>query len=142
MKTTTVKPEAPKWYVVDAEGKNLGRLATDIATVLRGKHKPSFSPHQLCGDHVIVVNAGKLHFEPTKHRRRVYVKHTGYLGHMKTWSLQEMIDTKPTELITQAVKGMLPKNRLAKQMIKQLHVFADSEHTHEAQKPQPFPLSK
>lgn len=142
MKTTHPKPAEPKWILVDAEGQNLGRLAVQIANILRGKNKASFSPHQLCGDHVIVINASKLHFHPTKHRRKVYVKHTGYLGHLKTWSLQQMIDEKPTQMIEKAVKGMLPRNRLARQMLKRLHVYAEAEHTHEAQKPQPLTVAK
>ena len=141
MKTTHPKPAEPKWILIDAEGQNLGRLATKVATVLRGKHKASFSPHQLCGDHVVVINAAKLHFHPTKHRRKIYVKHTGYLGHLKTWSLQQMIDKKPTQLIEKAVKGMLPHNRLARQMMKRLHVYVDENHVHEAQKPQAVTVS-
>lgn len=142
MKTSHLKPAEPKWILIDAQGQNLGRLSAHIATILRGKNKATFSPHQLCGDHVIVINAEKLEFHPTKHRRKIYVKHTGYLGHLKTWSLQEMIDKKPTKMIELAVKGMLPKNRLARQMMKRLHVFAGAEHTHEAQKPKPLTLSK
>ncbi|MAE68310.1 MAG: 50S ribosomal protein L13 [Candidatus Peribacteraceae bacterium] len=142
MKTTHLKPADPQWILVDAEGQNLGRLSTKIATILRGKHRASFSPHQLCGDHVIVINAEKLFFHPTKHRRKIYVKHTGYLGHLKTWSLKEMIEKKPTEMIEKAVKGMLPKNRLSKQMLKRLHVYAGPEHQHEAQKPQPLTAAK
>ena len=91
---------------------------------------------------VIVINAGKLHFHPTKHRRKIYIKHTGYIGHMKTWSLQSMIDKKPTQMIELAVKGMLPKNRLSRKMLKRLHVYADDQHTHEAQKPKSLSLSK
>lgn len=142
MKTSSPKPAEPKWILVDAEGQNLGRLSAKISTILRGKNKPSFSPHQLCGDHVVVINAEKLYFHPTKHRRKVYVKHSGYIGHMKTWSLQNMIDEKPTKMIELAVKGMLPKNRLANQMMKRLHVFAGAEHTHEAQKPELLSTSK
>lgn len=142
MKTSHPKPAEPKWILVDAEGQNLGRLAVQIANILRGKTKASFSPHQLCGDHVVVINASKLHFHPTKHRRKVYVKHSGYLGHLKTFSLQQMIDTKPTVMVEKAVKGMLPRNRLARQMLKRLHVFAEAEHTHEAQKPVALTASK
>ncbi len=138
MKTSHPKPADPKWILVDAKGKNLGRMATEIATILRGKNKPTYSPHQLCGDHVIVVNAKELEFHPTKHRRKIYVNHTGYLGHIKTWSLQHMIDNRPTQMVEKAVKGMLPKNRLSRQMMKRLHVFADENHTHEAQKPTPL----
>jgi len=138
MKTSHPKPEAPKWVIVDAKGKNLGRMATTIATALRGKDKVTFSPHQLCGDHVVVINAKELDFHPTKHRRRVYVKHTGYLGHLKSWSLQQMLDQKPTALVERAVKGMLPKNRLSRQMLKRLHIFPGAEHPHTAQQPTPL----
>lgn len=142
MKTSSPKPAEPKWILVDAKDRNLGRLAAKIATILRGKHKPSFSPHQLCGDHVIVINADKLYFHPTKHRRKIYITHSGYLGHIKTKSLQEMIDKKPTEMVEIAVKGMLPKNRLARQMMKRLHVVTGEEHGHEAQTPTPLTLTK
>ena len=142
MKTTTLKPAAPEWIIIDAEGQNLGRLATKVATILRGKHKPSFSPHQLCGAQVIVINAQKLYFHPTKHRRKIYVKHSGYLGHLKTFSLQSMIDKKPTAMVELAVKGMLPKNRLSRQMLKRLHVYADAEHNHEAQQPKVLTVTK
>lgn len=136
MKTSHPKPAEPKWILVDAKDQNLGRMAVEIANILRGKNKASFSPHQLCGDHVVVINASHLKFHPTKHRRKIYVKHTGYIGHLKTWSLQQMIDRKPTVMVEKAVKGMLPKNKLARQMMKRLHVFADEAHPHEAQKPQ------
>lgn len=140
MKTTTPKAADPKWLLVDAEGQNLGRLSARIATILRGKDKETFAPHMACGDHVVVINAEKLHFHPTKHRRKIYVSHSGYFGHLKTRSLQQMIDKDPEGMIEQAVKGMLPKNRLAKQLLKRLHVFAGGEHTHEAQKPTPLSL--
>ena len=142
MKTSHPSPAAPQWILVDAKGQNLGRMATRIATILRGKNKATFSPHQLCGDHVVVINAKELEFHPTKHRRKVYVKHTGYLGHLKTWSLQQMIDQKPTQMVEKAVKGMLPSNRLSRKMMKRLHVFADENHTHEAQKPTPLTATK
>ncbi len=142
MRTSSPKPAEPKWILIDAEGQNLGRLAVKVAMILRGKNRASFSPHQLCGDQVVVINAAKLHFDSSKHRRKIYVKHTGYLGHIKTWSLQEMIDKKPTDMIEIAVKGMLPKNRLARQMLKRLHVFAGAEHSHEAQQPTVLSLSK
>lgn len=142
MKTTHLKPEAPQWILVDAKGQNLGRMATSIATVLRGKNKATFSPHQLCGDHVVVINVKELEFHPTKHRRRVYVKHTGYMGHLKSWSLQQMLDQRPENLVERAVKGMLPKNKLARQMMKRLHIFAGPEHDHTAQQPIPLTASK
>ncbi len=140
MKTSSPTPAEPKWIIIDAKDQNLGRLAAQVATILRGKNKATFSPHQLCGDHVVVINASKLYFHPTKHRRKVYVTHSGYIGHIKTKSLQEMIDKKPTEMIEIAVKGMLPKNRLARLMMKRLHVFAEEAHTHEAQTPTPLTL--
>jgi large subunit ribosomal protein L13 len=142
MRTTTLKPADPKWIIIDAEGQNLGRMATQIAVILRGKGKVSFSPHQLCGDHVVVINAQKLFFHPTKHRRKIYVSHSGYIGHIKTRSLQYMIDNKPTLMVEKAVKGMLPKNRLARKMLKRLHVFAGAEHPHEAQQPKALTLAK
>jgi large subunit ribosomal protein L13 len=142
MKTTTLKPADPKWVLIDAEGQNLGRMAAQIATILRGKNRASFSPHQLCGDHVIVINAQKLYFHPTKHRRKIYVSHSGYLGHLKTRSLKDMIEKKPTEMVEKAVKGMLPKNRLACKMLKRLHVYAEGEHQHEAQQPKVLTAAK
>lgn len=138
MKTSTVKPEAPKWILLDADGQNLGRLATKAASFLRGKHRPSFSPHQLCGDHVVIINASKLKFHPVKLRRKTYSKHTGYIGHLRTTSLDKMMQDRPTEVIERAVKGMLPSNRLRVSMLKRLHVFAEAEHKYDAQKPIPL----
>ena len=135
MKTSTIPVSAPAWHIVDADGANLGRTAAAIATVLRGKHKPEYSPHQLCGDHVVVINASKLGLHPTKLYRKSYVKHTGYLGHFKRMFLGEKMEKDPADVIVRAVKGMLPKNRLRAQMLKRLHVFADAEHPHAAQKP-------
>ena len=136
MKTSTVPTTAPAWRIVDAEGKNLGRLATAVATALRGKDKPSFSPHQLCGDHVVVINAEKLHFHPSKLYRKSYVKHTGYIGHISRMFLGEKMEKNPEEVIERAVKGMLPRNRLRPQMLKRLHVVKGPEHKYAAQKPE------
>jgi len=141
MKTTTVPAQAPKWVLIDAAGQPVGRIATTIAHMLRGKHRPSFSPHQLCGDCVVVVNADKLAFDPRKLAQKEYVKHSGYLGHIKMTSLQKMMETKPEQVIELAVKGMLPANRLRTQMIKRLHVYKGTEHPHEAQKPVPISQS-
>ncbi|HAI98972.1 TPA: 50S ribosomal protein L13 [Candidatus Peribacteria bacterium] len=141
MKTSVIPPSAPKWHLIDADGKSLGRLAVKVSTVLRGKHRASYSPHQLCGDHVIVINAAKLGIHPTKLYRKTYVKHTGYLGHIHTSSLKQMMERDPVNVIERAVKGMLPVNRLRPQMLKRLHVFADALHGHEAQKPAPLSLS-
>lgn len=139
MKTTTVKPEAPKWLLVDAEGKTIGRLSARIARIIRGKHKPTFSPHQLCGDHIVVINAEKLHLPPKKGTRKTYYRHTGYQGNMKVTSLEKMMEKDPTKVIELAVKGMLPANRLRPQILKLLHVFAGDEHPYSAQKPVPLP---
>lgn len=140
MKTSTIPVSAPKWLLIDAEGQSLGRLSAQVAMVLRGKHRPEFSPHQLCGDQVVVINAAKLDFHPTKLHRKEYHKHTGFLGHVKTISLKDLMAKDPTEVIRKAVKGMLPANRLRPQMLKRLHVYAESTHEHDAQKPVPFSL--
>ncbi|MCF7844252.1 MAG: 50S ribosomal protein L13 [Kiritimatiellales bacterium] len=140
MKTSTIPTSAPKWLMIDAEGQSLGRLSTQVATLLRGKHRPEFSPHQLCGDQVVVINAAKLNFHPTKLHRKVYNRHTGFMGHLKTMNLKELMEKDPTQVIEKAVKGMLPANRLRPQMLKRLHVYVDDKHEHDAQKPVPFPL--
>lgn len=138
MRTSTIKPEAPAWHIVDAQGQSLGRLAAQVATVLRGKHKPTFSPHQLCGDQVVIINASKLSFPQRKLLQKQYYRHSGYIGHLKSRSLAQMMESKPEEVVRLAVKRMLPKNRLREQMLKRLHVFASAEHTHEAQQPAPL----
>lgn len=135
MKTTTVPAPAPKWVLLDAEGQNLGRLASKAAMILRGKHRVTFSPHQLCGDHIVIINAAKLHFPPKKLTRQKYVKHTGYLGHIRTRTLGQMMEDKPTRVLELAIKGMLSNTRLRPGMLKRLHVFADAEHTFAPQKP-------
>lgn len=140
MKTTTIPVSDPTWHIVDADGQILGNIATKIAHLLRGKHKATFSPHQLCGDAVVVINASKLAFGQRKLLQKEYVSHSGYLGHIKSTRLNEMIEKHPERVIEFAVKGMLPKNRLRAQMLNRLHVFADAEHTHAAQKPVPFSL--
>jgi large subunit ribosomal protein L13 len=140
MKTSTLKPQAPRWILLDAEGQVLGRLAVKIAHLLRGKHRAAYSPHQIHGDHVVVINARKLKMMPSKFRRKTYFKHSGYLGHMKVIPLQTMFQERPAELIEQSVRGMLPVNRLRPIALKHLHVFADAEHTFAAQKPSPLPL--
>ena len=142
MKTSTPKPPAPQGVLVDATDQNLGRLSTRIAILLRGKHRQGFSPQQLCGDHVIVINAGKLAFHPTKLYRKTYSHHTGYIGHLKTISLGKLFEKDPRQVIIRAVKGMLPKNNLRPEMLKRLHVFADDQHPHEAQKPIALTLTR
>lgn len=141
MKTSTVRPPAPKWLIVDASGQSLGKIAVKTAMVLKGKHRATYSPHQLCGDHVIVVNAAKIALPPKKGLRKTYYRHTGFPGNMRVTSLTTMMRSKPTYVVEHAVKGMLPDNRLAKQMLKRLHVYADMEHPYEAQKPQTLSLT-
>ncbi|MFH0769878.1 MAG: 50S ribosomal protein L13 [Candidatus Peregrinibacteria bacterium] len=140
MRTSTIPPKAPLWRIIDAEGKSLGRLAAKVAFVLRGKHRPTFSPHQLCGDEIVVINAAKLSIPPTKLYRKTYVRHTGYLGHIHTTDLKHMMERDPVIVIEKAVRGMLPKNRLRPRMLKRLHVFIGKEHPHEPQKPTPLSL--
>ena len=125
-----------KWYVVDAEGKTLGRLASEVANVLRGKKKPTYTPHIDTGDYVIVVNAEKIQVTGKKLDQKIYYHHSEYVGGMKEATLREMMHKKPEFVITHAVKGMLPKGPLGRQMLKKLHVYAGPEHNHAAQKPE------
>jgi large subunit ribosomal protein L13 len=127
-----------KWYVVDAEGKILGRLATQIASHLRGKHKPVFTPHVDTGDFVVVVNADKIKFTGRKLDQKIYYRHSNYPGGLKSETLKERLEAKPEEVIRDAVWGMLPKNRLGRTLIKKLKVYRGAEHPHEAQKPEPL----
>ena len=142
MKTYTVKPEdiERRWYLVDAEGKTLGRLASRIATILKGKHKPIYTPHADVGDYVIVINAAKIHVTGRKMLQKVYYRHSGYPGGLKRTTLRDLLQRHPTRAIEFAVKGMLPKNRLGRRMFKKLKVYAGSEHPHQAQKPQVLEL--
>ena len=125
-----------KWYVVDAEGKTLGRLASEVANVLRGKNKPIYTPHIDTGDYVIVVNAEKVKVTGKQLDQKSYYHHSEYVGGMKEATLKEMMQKKPEFVITHAVKGMLPKGPLGRQMLKKLHVYAGPEHNHAAQKPE------
>ena len=125
-----------KWYVVDAEGKTLGRLASEIAKVLRGKNKPIYTPHMDTGDYVIVINAEKVKVTGKKLDQKIYYHHSGYVGGMKETTLKEMLANKPERVVELAVKGMLPKGPLGRQMYKKLFVYAGPEHKHEAQKPE------
>jgi len=142
MKTYSAKPQTVRrdWYVVDASGKTLGRLATELARRLRGKHKPEYTPHVDTGDYLVVVNASKVHVTGNKLSDKLYHHHTGYIGNLKTVTLQQMMDKTPERVIEQAVKGMLPHNPLGRQMLKKLKVFAGAEHKHEAQQPQPLEI--
>lgn len=125
-----------KWYVVDAEGKTLGRLASEVAKVLRGKNKPIYTPHADCGDYVIVINAEKIAVTGKKLGQKIYYHHSDYVGGMKEATLKEMLDKKPEKVIELAVKGMLPKGPLGRKMYTKLFVYAGSEHKHSAQKPE------
>ena len=125
-----------KWYVVDATGYTLGRLSSEIAKILRGKNKPTYTPFMDTGDHVIVVNADKIKVTGKKLDQKIYYNHSDYVGGLKETTLGEMMVKKPTDVITLAVKGMLPKGPLGRTMITKLHVFAGPEHTHAAQKPE------
>lgn len=127
-----------KWYVIDAEGKVLGRLASEIASVLRGKKKPIFTPHVDCGDFVIVINADKVVLTGDKLNQKIHAYHTGYPGGRKEIVYSEMIEKRPEKVIELAVKGMLPKSRLGRQMIKKLKVYAGAEHPHAAQSPEVY----
>lgn len=138
MKTFSAKPETVKrdWFVVDAEGKTLGRLATEIALRLRGKHKPEFTPHVDTGDYIVVVNAEKVRVTGRKSTDKMYHRHTGYIGGLKSMSFEKVIKHKPELVIELAVKGMLPKNSLGRAMYSKLKVYAGSVHPHAAQQPQ------
>ena len=138
MKTFMANPSTidRKWYVVDAENKTLGRLAAEVAKVLRGKNKPIFTPHMDTGDNVIVINASKIKVTGKKLDQKIYYHHSEYVGGMKETTLREKMAKKPEQVIELAVKGMLPKGPLGRQMFKKLHVYAGSEHAHAAQKPE------
>ena len=125
-----------KWYVVDADGKVLGRLASRIATILRGKHKPIFTPHLDVGDHVVVLNAEKVHLTGRKLQNKQYRWHTGYIGGLREMTAERMLKTHPERMIEWAVQGMLPKNRLGRAMAKKLKVYRGAAHPHQAQQPQ------
>lgn len=129
-----------KWYLVDANGKTLGRLAARVAILLRGKHKPTFTPHVDTGDHVVVINAGKVHLTGDKMRTKLYIHHTGYPGGLKTTTAEHLHAKNPTELLARAIKGMLPKNTLGKQMARKLKVYPGAEHPHHAQRPEVLAL--
>jgi large subunit ribosomal protein L13 len=142
MKTYSAKPGevTREWYLVDAEGKTLGRLATQIADTLRGKRKPQYTPHVDTGDFVIVVNADKIQVTGNKLDQKRYYRHSGYPGGLRSRTLREQLERRPTEVLRLAVKGMLPKNRLARQQITKLKIYAGPEHPHEAQNPRSLEL--
>ena len=137
MKTFMEKKENVnrKWYVIDAEGQTLGRLATKVATVLKGKHKPTYTPHVDCGDYVIVINAEKVNLTGNKLNDKMYYNHSGYVGGLRERNAKTMIEKYPEEMVERAIKGMLPKGRLGRQMYTKLFVYAGPDHKHQAQKP-------
>ena len=138
MKTFSAKPEEVRrsWYVVDASGKTLGRLASELAKRLRGKHKPEYTPHVDTGDYIVVINADKIRVTGNKLQDKIYYRHTGYIGNLKSTKLGTLMSTAPEQVLTKAVKGMLPKNSLGRSMLRKLRVFAGPEHSHTAQQPQ------
>ena len=131
----------PEWHVIDAEGQVLGRLATRIATVLMGKHKPGYTPFLDCGDHVVVVNADKIVLTGNKMNDKIYYRYSGYPGGIKEARARRVMRENPTRILESAVRGMVPKTTLGRQMFSKLRVYAGPEHPHEAQKPQPYSLS-
>jgi large subunit ribosomal protein L13 len=142
MKTFVTKPAEVErsWYVIDAEGQTLGRLATQIAVLLRGKHKPIYSPSVDCGDFVVVINAEKIHVTGRRLDQKKYYRHSGYPGGLSEISLRDQLQKHPTRVIEAAVRGMLPKNKLGRKMFKKMKAYAGSEHPHEAQGPVVFEL--
>jgi large subunit ribosomal protein L13 len=142
MKTYVATPESRErnWVVVDATGQTLGRLATQIADTLRGKRKPEYTPHCDVGDFVIVVNAEKISVTGKKREEKLYYRHSGYPGGLRSRTLNEMLDRRPEEVIRKAVKGMLPRNRLARAQLRKLKVYAGPEHPHAAQQPEPMEI--
>ena len=144
MTTRTCTPRGAdierRWYLVDAEGKTLGRLATRIAHVLRGKHKPTYTPHLDVGDHIVVINAGKIRVTGDKAEKKVYYRHTGYPGGIRTTSFGQMMEKHPDRILRKAVKGMLPNTPLGRRMFRKLRIYAGGEHFHEAQTPEVLDL--
>lgn len=142
MKTYTAKPQdiRRQWHLIDADGKTLGRLATEIARRLRGKHKPEFTPHMDTGDYIVVVNAEKVHVTGNKLADKMYHRHTGYIGNLKSTNLEKLLASHPERVIQQAVKGMMPKGPLGRSMLAKLKIYAGGDHPHAAQQPQPLEL--
>jgi len=142
MTTVSTKPAEVRreWYLVDATDKTLGRLSSEIARRLRGKHKPEYTPHVDTGDYIVVINAEKIRVTGNKLAGKMYYQHTGYIGNLKSISLGKLLDKAPEQVIEKAVKGMLPKNILGRAMFKKLRVYAGTEHGHEAQQPKPLEI--
>jgi large subunit ribosomal protein L13 len=131
-----------QWYVIDADGEILGRLSSQVAKILRGKNKPDFTPHVDCGDNVIILNAHKIKLTGNKWADRTYISHTGYPGGQRTINAESLMAKKPTEMVRKAIKGMLPKNRLAAEQLKNVYIYDSAEHDHEAQKPKTIKLNE
>lgn len=142
MKTFSAKPAEVKhdWYLVDAENKTLGRLASEIAKRLRGKHKPIYTPHVDTGDYIVVINAEKVNTTGNKLAKKIYYKHTGYIGSLKETTLADKLATRPEEVLKLAVKGMMPRGPLGRDMMRKLKIYAGEQHEHQAQQPQPLEL--
>lgn len=142
----TYSPKASEtdraWWIVDADGQVLGRMATEVARVLRGKHKPTYTPHLDCGDHVIIVNAERVVTTANKSDKKILYRHSGYPGGLRSETLGEAMRRRPAEVVRRSVRGMLPHTRLGRQMLRKLKVYAGPVHPHEAQKPQPLPLGR
>ncbi len=138
MGTFSAKAEEVRrdWFLIDADGKTLGRLATEVASRLRGKHKPIYTPHVDTGDYIVIINAEKIKVTGNKAKNKVYYKHTGYIGNLKSITFEKLIKKTPERVIEMAVKGMLPKNKLGSAMYKKMKVYAGPEHNHQAQQPQ------
>ncbi|WP_414054412.1 50S ribosomal protein L13 [Macrococcus equi] len=129
-----------KWYVIDAEGETMGRLSSEVASILRGKHKPTFTPHVDCGDHVILINAEKIYLSGNKAEDKIYYRHSNHPGGLKSISAGELREKNPVRLMETSIKGMLPKGSLGDKMFKKLHVYAGAEHPHTAQQPENYEL--
>lgn len=142
MKTFVAKPESVErdWYLVDADGKTLGRLASEIALRLRGKHKPVYTPHVDTGDYIVVINADKIQVTGNKAKDKIYYHHTGYIGNLKSISFEKLLAEHPERVLEKAVKGMLPNNPLGRAMYSKLKVYAGTEHKHTAQQPKPLDI--
>lgn len=129
-----------KWHLIDAEGKTLGRMTSEVASLLRGKHKPTFTPHVDCGDHVIIINAEKVKLTGNKMNDKIYYRHSGHPGGLKSQTAKELLAKRPERMLELAIKGMLPKGSLGRQQFTKLHVYAGAEHNHAAQKPEVYEL--
>jgi large subunit ribosomal protein L13 len=144
MKTYMARPleVERKWHVIDAEGQTLGRLATEIARLLRGKNKPQYTPHVDTGDFVVVVNAEKVVVTGKKAEQKIYYRHTGYPGGLRETSYEVLLERKPTEILRKAVRGMMPRTRMGRQQFRKLKIYAGPEHPHEAQSPEPYEVKR